>query len=422
MGRLAEYFCVIGVKDKTNLYDGKVLEGCVIQKFPENEWKSSPCPPSLELFCQPAGWYCSKEQSPPTFYVAILTDVEGKGSYLACLNFHEAIQQEVVAPQTNNGGVASLQDDGIGVDECTGTEKTYETFHVPMCLCIVSREKHYKTLKDCLTTLFYAHLNGQKELVENIIGTMLGLIYVPPPGGSFLKFSLGGGDEQVVQPPLSADLPCTNDSVAVLFNLLGIYTILKVFTALVTESKIMLLSSSYTHLSMASQALVSLLYPMKFNYVFIPILPASLLDFLLAPTPFLMGVHTEYQHKMPDLFDVVVVNIDEGCVTVPECIRLVPMPEPYYSCVLKSLKMILNPSLFSSDMLIRPDEKPPAPISQDKELRAVFIKLFADMFCGYRACLTLIRVYPRPVITFNKMSFIEKRGFVNDDFFNKVCT
>ena len=57
--------------------------------------------------------------------------------------------------------------------------------------------------------------------MEKIIGTMLGLIYVPPPGGSFVKFSLGGGDEQVVQPPLSADLPCTNDSVAVLFNLLG---------------------------------------------------------------------------------------------------------------------------------------------------------------------------------------------------------
>ena len=52
------------------------------------------------------------------------------------------------------------------------------------------------------------------------------------------------------------------------------------------------------------------------SYVFIPILPASLLDFLLAPTPFLMGVHTEYQDKMPDLFDVVVVNIDEGCVQV----------------------------------------------------------------------------------------------------------
>merc|ERR1711962_1496197 len=131
MGRLAEYFCVIGVKDKSNLYDGKVLEGCVIQKFPENEWKSSPCPPSLELFCQPGGWYCSREQSPPTFYIAILTDVGGKGSYLACLNFHEAIQQEVIPIQNNANGV---QDDGI--DGYVEQEKSFETFHVPMCLCI----------------------------------------------------------------------------------------------------------------------------------------------------------------------------------------------------------------------------------------------------------------------------------------------
>lgn len=37
------------------------------------------------------------------------------------------------------------------------------------------------------------------------------------------------------------------------------------------------------------------------SYVFIPILPASLLDFLTAPTPFLMGVHTSYQDELPEI-------------------------------------------------------------------------------------------------------------------------
>ena len=38
-----------------------------------------------------------------------------------------------------------------------------------------------------------------------------------------------------------------------------------------------------------------------FSYVFIPVLPASLLDFLTAPTPFLMGVHMSYEDQIPEM-------------------------------------------------------------------------------------------------------------------------
>ena len=68
-----------------------------------------------------------------------------------------------------------------------------------------------------------AYLNGSTELVEKMVGCMLGFVHVPPPGGPKLTFSIGGGDSQILQPPLSADLPSTNESVAILFNQLGIY-------------------------------------------------------------------------------------------------------------------------------------------------------------------------------------------------------
>jgi hypothetical protein len=37
-------------------------------------------------------------------------------------------------------------------------------------------------------------------------------------------------------------------------------------------------------------ALVSLLYPMRYSHVFIPILPSSLIEVLSTPTPFIIGV------------------------------------------------------------------------------------------------------------------------------------
>jgi len=45
-------------------------------------------------------------------------------------------------------------------------------------------------------------------------------------------------------------------------------------------------------------------------------------------------------------------------------------------------------------------------IVQDKEIRAVFLRFFAELFFGYRSCLTIIRYHPEPVITFHKVLII----------------
>jgi hypothetical protein len=46
----------------------------------------------------------------------------------------------------------------------------------------------------------------------------------------------------------------------------------------------------------------------------------------------------------------------------------------------------------------------------DKLLRAVFVRLFAQLFAGYRYCLLVIRISPRPVIGFNKPAFLREHG------------
>lgn len=42
-------------------------------------------------------------------------------------------------------------------------------------------------------------------------------------------------------------------------------------------------------------------------------------------------------------------------------------------------------------------------VIQDKEIRAVFLWLFARLFQGYRWCLHIIRIHPEPVIRFHKV-------------------
>lgn len=56
----------------------------------------------------------------------------------------------------------------------------------------------------------------------------------------------------------------------------------------------------------------------------------------------------------------------------------------------------------------------------DKLIRAVFVRLFAQLFAGYRYCLLIIRINPKPVIGFNKASFLANHGLVDNEFMNRL--
>lgn len=46
--------------------------------------------------------------------------------------------------------------------------------------------------------------------------------------------------------------------------------------------------------------------------------------------------------------------------------------------------------------------------------------MFAQLFQGYRSCLTIIRIHPKPFITFHKAAFLGQRNLMDNDFITKV--
>lgn len=99
--------------------------------------------------------------------------------------------------------------------------------------------------------------------LESLIGNILGCIQVPPPGGPQVRFSIGAGDKQALQPPLSSTLPVTGSCVHGLFQQLGIKNVLLLFCAVMTEHKVLLHSSSYSRLTDGCHALTSIMYPFR---------------------------------------------------------------------------------------------------------------------------------------------------------------
>jgi myotubularin-related protein 5/13 len=69
--------------------------------------------------------------------------------------------------------------------------------------------------------IYTAFLEDQGVPLETLVGNILGCVQVPPPGGPQVRFSIGAGDRQALQPPISANLPTTGSSVCLLFHQFG---------------------------------------------------------------------------------------------------------------------------------------------------------------------------------------------------------
>lgn len=68
-----------------------------------------------------------------------------------------------------------------------------------------------------------------------------------------------------------------------------------VTTFLSTYFFLRLCDTDYQRLMTVAESITALMFPYQWQHVYVPILPASLLHFLDAPVPYLMGLHSNGQ-------------------------------------------------------------------------------------------------------------------------------
>ncbi|XP_051577558.1 myotubularin-related protein 13-like isoform X3 [Myxocyprinus asiaticus] len=369
MARLADYFMVVGY-DQEKSGTG---EGCgrIIQRFPKKDWDGTAFPQGVEMGSK---------------------TLEADGDD----------QEEEEEEEEEDGLIQPAQ------------------VFAPKSLILVSRLDYPEIFRGCLGLIYTVYVDSLSFPLEGLVANLFTCL-VPVAGGSQKLFSLGAGDRQLIQTPLNDNLPITCKSVALLFQQLGIQNVLSLFCAVLTEHKLLFYSSSYQRLGEACRALESLMFPLKYSYPYIPILPSRLLEVLSSPTPFIIGVHSMFQNEIQELLDVIIADLDGGTIKIPECIHLSQLPEPLLYNTQKALSMVLHPDLEGADNAFPPPRSAPSNTKLlDKEVRAVFLRLFAQLFQGYRSCLQLIRIHSEPVINFHKAAFLGQRGLLENDFLTKV--
>jgi len=153
------------------------------------------------------------------------------------------------------------------------------------------------------------------------------VIIVPSPNAEpSLRFRVPKNDEV-------EDLKCFD---ALLFgdddnnkneNLVPIDGIVALLIALFFERRVVLTSASLSKLSRATHAANRMVFPLKWQHVFLPVVPIGLLEYLTAPMPFLVGLPLQSMKAYEELpkEEVFLLNLDDGSYTYfAEDFELVP--------------------------------------------------------------------------------------------------
>ena len=129
-------------------------------------------------------------------------------------------------------------------------------------------------------------------------GELLYELRAPPPD------SLPLGDESCLQPLLAH---------------FDTGSILSLVSCLLAEQSVLLHAQDLALLTPVCEALFALMFPFRWPHVYVPVLPAALLESLEAPVPFIIGIHSELVASVPGecLSRIVLVRVDTGSVVHP---------------------------------------------------------------------------------------------------------
>eukprot|EP01105_Mastigella_eilhardi_P019978 TRINITY_DN4727_c0_g1_i1.p1 TRINITY_DN4727_c0_g1~~TRINITY_DN4727_c0_g1_i1.p1 ORF type:complete len:834 (-),score=124.28 TRINITY_DN4727_c0_g1_i1:60-2561(-) len=185
----------------------------------------------------------------------------------------------------------------------------------PECYCIVSLVPSFAMFTNLLG-IIAERRKASSSAVFAFLRAVLANPF-PAPGKSFVvkTFSTTGGpmDEYTISRP-AAETLIDYVSLSTLLTRLTVGQLVELWGHLLCERRVIIASHNLEVLSATVNALSALLYPFSWQHVFIPILPSSLIGYVSAPMPFLIGcLHSSLaliKSTGIPLEEVVLVDVD----------------------------------------------------------------------------------------------------------------
>lgn len=274
------------------------VKAVLLDRYPAEDNNGSPLPEMLPCTVLPDGVRVYSRgsdpddpESMPRSYSVILTDTSGNKMYVAALLWRDRVDPLV--------GKAH------GLPPRSYADK---------CMCIVSRLPYLSQFQQMLGDIHRLCFQPQ-GCPHPVWETVASLVSIPAPKPTHISVVSFEQRVHMIRPPNPEAHRPPHVSYRVLIDSLKVEAIIQLFTAMLLERKILLLSSNLQLLTLAAEALVSLMYPLQWLSVYVPVLPVSAFECLEAPVQFLYGVCTaQLQLNLEEIQDVVVADLDQHVV------------------------------------------------------------------------------------------------------------
>ncbi|KAF7036692.1 hypothetical protein CFC21_047263 [Triticum aestivum] len=269
-------------------------------------------------------------------------------------------------------------------------------------------------LRDALEEIFVLCFSpaGCSKPLWDIISHVVSNVPLPTPGKDRVLFAIDNCLLSAETPPKEW-LPHADISFQPLVQCLDVDKLIQLFTAVLLERRILLRSNKYTLLTLVSEAICHLIYPIRWQHVYIPIIFSSGVDYIDAPTPYMMGLHSGVDTSTVTMDGVVVVDLEYNRITTTEDIP--PIPESEHSFLRGEILKLLQPNVVAIDYMkinlgsmgdysLRTATKSWGQ-DHDFQLRLIFLRFFAQIMSGYRNFID--NALPTG---FNAQAFLKKRS------------
>jgi len=321
--RVADYFLVVGADDQfdhlmeenaalVSKVTDLVLRPHVLDRYPVVDRTDTSFPAGIFVFCHPSGFSISDHALSPSFHSFVHTSESGARVFGSCLTIYEKLDSTQRSALQEH--FPSLELDPSGATDTSPPSKYY----LPKCLCVTSSLPFVSEIREILCQIYRISIQPSAVPIERFICNFVD--DVPAPVAGLVDVSYFCGVDSMAEvlfraPPVGHPRAWSSLPLRPLFECLSPDNVRTLLAAVLVERQVVFVSSQFSLLTVCAEAITSLLFPLCWSHVYVPVLPKALLGMLSAPVPFIVGLHSSFladaRESCPQL-EALLVHVDEN--------------------------------------------------------------------------------------------------------------
>ncbi|GMH62987.1 hypothetical protein TL16_g03601 [Triparma laevis f. inornata] len=296
----------------SEIFKPKVTARYPLSDYPDNPFMSE----AMTTFSMPRGSEVKSRYLLPKIHHFVTTSEAGLKNYVM------VVFEETTLPISSYFTFTPLSITSTSIESSSTSlpsdslDQEPITVYVPKALILISLTPFLPTFRTYLSQLYRLSTTPTPLPLERYIRNITLEVPSPPIGTVEVQLSILDSVLRFWSPPANQPVAWVGLPFRLLFEFLRWKDIIVLWHALALERQVVLVSSQLSVLTVTSEILLSLLFPLTWTHCYIPLLPKFLFPVLSAPMPFLCGIDKrDLEEARGEINpECIIVDLDEGTV------------------------------------------------------------------------------------------------------------